>query len=78
MSNFNARAINVLLAPGLNKAQRAARLGRMAQQAEIAMGNRCPEDDCRSTDTEDNGCRGRDLIFRCCDCGEEWGPGADL
>lgn len=47
-----------------------ADLTRLRREVDIAIGELCPE--CGGGDIEDNGLRGRELEYRCCDCDHRW------
>lgn len=47
-----------------------ADMQRLRSEMAVATGEKCPE--CGETETEDNGCSGSDLEYRCCGCDHRW------
>ena len=67
-------ALNILLAD-IPEDTRQDRLTALTKTVRPATGSECPE--CGHEDTEDNGCSGSRIEFRCCSCDHRWGPGSE-
>jgi len=67
-------AFRIMIAP-LTNAERQTQLRSLAKVVRQAVGSECPS--CGCEDTEDNGCSGQRLEYRCGDCDHRWGPGSE-
>ena len=67
-------ALNILLAD-IPEDTRQDRLTALTKTVRPATRSACP--DRGHEDTEDNGCSGSRIEFRCCSCDHRWGPGSE-
>lgn len=78
-ANADALAVRIMTDPGLQPKDRQKKLAELSAEITRAVnqGPSCPY--CEADGPhEDNGERGRDLEYRCSDCGEAFGPATEV
>lgn len=75
MTTFDQEALRIMLS-NAPKAARDAELAALRARAREVFGEQCPE--CNALDPEDNGCSGSHAVYRCTECGHQWGPGTEV
>ena len=73
-ATYDALALSIMLSD-LPAAEREAQLTALRGEADEAIGAGHECRFCGSLDIEDNGCTGSHLVYACCSCGEQFGPG---